>query len=994
MQAVDAALDAIAPLLQLDATRGESSQASRSVEAVLSAFEAALESEFSSLELQTSKDECAAGDSAPTTTVEPSLDQISVRRVFITPTRVVCLPAELEAANRAFRIFQAASGLASRAAAEAHFLRVTFTDENFSPVLYRGGPGRFDGVEQIYDRMRLALYGGVEVAGRAFHFLGWSSSMIKEHACWFFAPLGACEKGLPSASAKVASAASATASASVSAPTSAAVITADQLRGMLGDFTQIPVVAKCAARIAQCFSATVATSVVEPGWMKNVPDVSSACGRYTFSDGVSTVSEELAGEIYATYRKLTRHQSSSRRMTYQQIISLPTAALSELVVTSAPSAPSAFQYRCGGVKGVTSVDVRLPGKMLNIRPSMRKFEGQTTTFDLCTTARSLPAFLNRQIITLLTTSGVPDSVFETMQSGILHRLSAGLNNPVTARTIFSSCDGGALSAADLIDIASSPFDLTEEPFLAGIAAAAVKSQLKDLQQRTRILVEKGAVLLGILDEAALLEYGEVYVAFSDTENGFVPGCEVLVTRCPCCHPGDIRVLRAQTLEVLISRAGGRGTARGAEADKYFRRLSDVVIFPQKGPRPHPDEMAGGDLDGDQYFVFWDPLLLPPRERWNVPAMNYQAPPPKIADELPVSIDSIAGFFIDFIRNDNLGIISNAHVAFADLSPQGAACKECLELAALASTAVDFQKTGIPAVIPRELMVKKYPDFMENDIHESYPSQKVIGRMFREVKGYISDMDAHQQHQQQKASSSASTTRALTADPDLHIQGLGTFYDIALRHSEDWRLDLQALMAKFGVRTESELMSGHVDKFRARAFRKKKKYEVQELLRREVRKLRLIYRGLFAGTVRSYVDALLLETATTAETSSAEAPQSTASGASANGNVTAETDTRKIGGVSTIIASESPPLRIRAGVAWLRYSGSDLLPGEMEAADDTYLAQYVTAAAQLASAWYEVTYNPVPAHAHTQTADSSRQILSLPWLVWELLVHIKSCKRPV
>lgn len=63
-----------------------------------------------------------------------------------------------------------------------------------------------------------------------------------------------------------------------------------------------------------------------------------------------------------------------------------------------------------------------------VRPSMRKFEARAQKIEVVTVSRYLPAFLNRQIISILfqKSLGVPDSSFQELQVG---RLSAAQAPP-------------------------------------------------------------------------------------------------------------------------------------------------------------------------------------------------------------------------------------------------------------------------------------------------------------------------------------------------------------------------------------------------------------------------------------------------------------------------------------------------------------------------------------------------------------------------------------
>jgi hypothetical protein len=75
-----------------------------------------------------------------------------------------------------------------------------------------------------------------------------------------------------------------------------------------------------------------------------------------------------------------------------------------------------------------------------------------------------------------------------------------------------------------------------------------------------------------------LDEGEVLIG-----NGAFVG-DVLCLRSPCCNKGDVLKLRA---------VAGR---------REWSHLRDVAVFPYRGDRPETDKMAGGDLDGDEYYI--------------------------------------------------------------------------------------------------------------------------------------------------------------------------------------------------------------------------------------------------------------------------------------------------------------------------------------------------------------------------------------------------------
>jgi RNA-dependent RNA polymerase len=311
-------------------------------------------------------------------------------------------------------------------------------------------------------------------------------------------------------------------------------LSASDIREWMGNFRNIRNVAKYAARLGQSFSSSTETLKVHQYEVDKIPDITNGT-KYVFSDGIGTISADFAKEVSMKCKMI--------RFT-----------------------PSAFQIRYGGYKGVVAIDPRSHWK-LSLRGSMSKFQSDNITLDVLAYSKYQPCFLNRQLITLLSTLGVSDNIFERKQQEAVKQLNRMVTEPQAAIEAIELMPMGEITntVKELLLCGYKP-DL--EPYLSMLLQTFRASKLLELKTRSRILIQKGRAMMGCLDETGMLEYGQVFIQASTSATGRdieqVTG-KVVVAKNPCLHPGDVRILQAVYYPVL-------------------NHMVDCVVFPQQGPR--------------------------------------------------------------------------------------------------------------------------------------------------------------------------------------------------------------------------------------------------------------------------------------------------------------------------------------------------------------------------------------------------------------------------
>ncbi|KAG2566766.1 hypothetical protein PVAP13_7NG245500 [Panicum virgatum] len=443
---------------------------------------------------------------------------MSCYRIHITPSKIYCLGPEEEVSNYVVKYH---SEYAS------NFARVTFVDEDWSKLSPNALSAR---IEQgffstplktgLYHRILSILKEGFCIGPKKYEFLAFSASQLRGNSVWMFASNNS--------------------------------LSAESIRRWMGHFKDIRSVSKCAARMGQLFSSSRQTFEVSSYDVEVIPDIEITTDgtKHIFSDGIGKISSRFARQIAKT------------------------------IGLDPNNPPSAFQIRYGGYKGVIAVDPTFFFN-LSLRPSMKKFESKSTMLNITNWSKSQPCYVNREIISLLSTLGIQDETFLTMQEDDMHESDEMLTNKEVALSVLGKISGADTKTA--AEMLLQGYEPSLEPYLSMILKAHRANRLTDIRTRCKIHVQKGCVLIGCLDETGKLDYGQVYIRITknrkeqkyseqpffcndDGKTAVIVG-KVAISKNPCLHPGDVRVLEA----IYDPGLDARG-------------LIDCVVFPQRGER--------------------------------------------------------------------------------------------------------------------------------------------------------------------------------------------------------------------------------------------------------------------------------------------------------------------------------------------------------------------------------------------------------------------------
>lgn len=403
--------------------------------------------------------------------------------------------------------------------------------------------------------------------------------------------------------------------------------------------------AKSAARMDLALTPTIPTIEIPPSQVRESnpyqkpehEERKDGFGKDIYSDGSDDTTgyhdQSLAPRQYDKGYRVVMNDGCARISlgAIQQIVKIMKAA-----GISIDGIPTAFQARFNGAKGVWHRSCSLQDATrddwdvwIEITPSQRKFPRHLDDTDdsydperwrfgvvRWTTTRSESSALNLAFIPILKDRGVKLEVLEALakrqlraeEAEVLEALSTPQSLLQWLHRHFSllekrHADGtdwsGGMPVSDvekLVYFVQHGMFVEDYPYLSDLFSKIMGDYFHKVVQSMSIKLSTSTFIFGIADPFGVLEPGEIYCQFStplmdehDSPITNLEGRKVLAARHPSLIASDMQAFKAVW-------------------HPKFRDFPGVVIFSSKGQEAGAAKLQGGDYDGDEFWLCWEPSL--------------------------------------------------------------------------------------------------------------------------------------------------------------------------------------------------------------------------------------------------------------------------------------------------------------------------------------------------------------------------------------------------
>lgn len=308
--------------------------------------------------------------------------------------------------------------------------------------------------------------------------------------------------------------------------------TLTELSAKFGKFETILNPAKKAARLSLLISPGTPTTRITNEHIKMIPDIMSKDDKYNFTDGAGLISIKCAKAIVDTLGDEDK----------------------EICQGQPYGVPCVFQIRVKGIKGILVVDPSLDEGIV-VRPAMEKYECTRENNHLITlVAISKPtdhAALSEQYIRILDCLGIETQVFCTRLKSYFHKLYDYESDFEESLKTHENLQWKVLSESiktlsGQLNRMRKSVESVDHPDL--VLREYHRKKIKD---KLCIPIPESRNLFGIPDPSGLLEEDECFFQITVNESRTViSGRDVVIGKCPCYHPGDMRKLKAVDLPEL------------------------------------------------------------------------------------------------------------------------------------------------------------------------------------------------------------------------------------------------------------------------------------------------------------------------------------------------------------------------------------------------------------------------------------------------------------